>query len=97
MKKPWDGRQNCDQIYCDAERFSLSPAEGERAGVRGNRRAAVDKIHDRHRLRPTPHPDPLPFRLAAAERFGEAGRREGIDRRNVVYLTPSSVNGVGAD
>ena len=34
LGKPWDRRQNCEQIYCDAERFSLASAEAERAGVR---------------------------------------------------------------
>ena len=32
---PWDRRHSWEQACGAAERFSLSPAEGERAGVRG--------------------------------------------------------------
>ncbi len=35
---PRDRRPNRKQIFGGAERFSLAPAEGERAGVRGNLR-----------------------------------------------------------
>ena len=88
MMNPGDRRQNCAQIFGGAERLSLSPAEGERAGVRGNPRTAIDKLLVEHHPRP-PHLDPLPFRLAAAKRFGEAGRGEGSECRAVRYPTAS--------
>ena len=46
---------DCEEPSGAAERFSLSPAEGEKAGVRG-------KAPPVHVLHATPHPDPLPFR-----------------------------------
>ena len=67
------------RVFAGCVRFSLSPAEGERAGVRGKTTAVIDAIRIRH-CRSPPHPDPLPFR-----------RGEGIGRGTVVYPTPSSV------
>ena len=58
-------------VAASAERFSFSPAEGERAGVRGKGLATIEQFL-LHHLRPTPHPDPLPFR-----------RGEGSDREEV--------------
>ena len=76
---PWARRQICELISDDAEGVSLSPAEGERAGVRGKSLAAIDQFHVSHN-HPTPHPDSLPFR-----------RGEGRDRRNIVYPTNLTV------
>ena len=33
LRKPWDRRRYGEEFSRDGERFSLSPAEGERAGV----------------------------------------------------------------
>ena len=63
LTNPWDKRQNYQQIFGGAERFSLSPAEGERAGVRGKCLSANDPFHIPH-LRSTPHPDPTAVELA---------------------------------
>ncbi len=58
-------------------RFPLSPRE--RAGVRGNSRSPVHKIHAQC-LDTSPHPVPLPF-----------PRGEGIHLRSVVYPAEPSV------
>ena len=61
-------RPSRDEISSAAKRFTLSSAEGERAGVRGNPRAAIHKLRVQHR-RQTPHPDPLPFRRGEGNEF----------------------------
>ncbi len=68
LMKPRDRRYSWEQACGAAQRVSLSPAEGERAGVRGKRRTAIDQRHVPH-PHATPHPDPLAFRR------GEEGRR----------------------
>ena len=79
MMNPLARIQSYDKIVGDVERFSLSPAEGERAGVRGKSCAAIDQFQVQH-LHPTSHPDPLPYR-----------RGEGSDRQDVAYGTVSSL------
>ena len=67
--------QRCEKITGVAERFPLSPAEVERAGVRGKCIETIDQARVPHH-HPTPHPDPLPFR-----------RGEGNDRRRAVLIS----------
>jgi hypothetical protein len=55
---PQDRRQNCKQAFDASEALSLSPAEGERAGVRGKNRDSVDQIHAQC-FDGTPHPAPF--------------------------------------
>ncbi len=76
---PQDRRQNDNEAAEVGEAFSLSPAEGERAGVRGKSLVPVDQIHA-HPIDATPHPVPLPF-----------PRGEGMHHRSVVYPADSLV------
>ena len=72
LPSEWDRRPSWEPARRAAEQFSLAPAEGERAGVRGKSCTANDQRHVPH-LHATPHPDPLLF-----------GRGEGSRRRDVV-------------
>ena len=77
---PQDRRQNDNEASEVGEAFSLSPAEGERAGVRGKSLLPFDQIHAQP-FDATPHPVPLPF-----------PRGEGKRPRSVVYPADSLVN-----
>ncbi len=77
--KLWKKQQSGEQISCGGERFSLPPAEGERAGVRGKHRAPIRRQFVQQRGK-TPHPDPLPFR-----------RGEGTESRRAVFSTYAKV------
>ena len=58
--KPQDRRQDSESDYQGSEPCSLCPAEGERAGVRGENRARIGESRVQH-YGATPHPGPLPF------------------------------------
>src|SRR5947209_6376056 len=79
LMSPQDRRQNDNELSEVGEAFSLSPAEGERAGVRGKVSSPVDQIRAQP-IDATPHPFPLPF-----------PRGEGMHHRSVVYPADSLV------
>jgi hypothetical protein len=59
---PQDRRQSCKPAFEGSETFSLSPAEGERAGVRGKNRVPIDQVHVKH-FDAIPHPFPTAVEL----------------------------------
>ena len=69
LRKCGNGKPSGEKTSGAAEGSSLSPAEGESAGVRGKTPTDIEQP-----LHQTPHPGPLPFR-----------RGEGSDRETVAF------------